>query len=262
MLRTFTLLISLCLLFPVHADQSSLTAVSPDASVVDLAGQQRMLSQRIVKAYAQVGLDVLPTLARAQRDDAIERFEENLKALGSRIGTAPEVVLAHQDLVNGWKTFRRAASGPVSRDTALVLSRHSRVILDDADRLTFLVEQVSADPGSQAVNDAGRLRMLSQRLVKAYLLLSWGVEDQGVRDELEGTVQQFQEQLATLMAHPENTPAIRAELEEIELQWTWLQTAVTAAGPMTYRLVVVEAGESILSSVNHVTRLYAQASRR
>lgn len=262
MLRTFTLLISLCLLLPVHADQSSLTAAAPDASVVDLAGQQRMLSQRIVKAYAQVGLEVLPILARAQRDDAIERFEENLEALGSRIGTSPEVILAHQDLTNAWKTFRRAASGPVSRDTALVLSRHSRVIVDDADRLAALVEKVSTDPGSKAVNDAGRLRMLSQRLVKTYLLLSWGVEDQDVRDELEGTVKLFPEQLAALMARPENTSAIRAELEEIELQWTWLQTAIMATGPMNYRLVVVEAGDSILASANHVTRLYAQASRR
>lgn len=258
MLRTISILfLSLSLLAPAHAGNQP-----PAESVVYLAGEQAMLSQRIVKAYAQIGLEVLPVIAQAQRDDAIARFDHNLQSLASHVNGSRDAGAAHQDLAHAWQAFRSAAQAPVSRDAALGLSRQSHAMLDDAERLTKLVQDASNDSGSELVNEVGQLRMLSQRLAKAYLLLSWGLQEQDVRQELDATVKLFDERLAWLIDRPENTPGTRLELEEIELQWTWLQTAIMAEGPISFRLVVVETADSILGATDHLTRLYEQLNRR
>lgn len=263
MLRTISFLILvLCLHAPAHAGHPRLVAEPPDASIVNLTGEQRMLSQRIVKAYAQIGLDVMPAIAQGQRAESIKRFEDNLQTLASHVDASLDATIAHENLVRAWQAFRSAAEGPVSRDAALVLSRQSLAMLDGAAYLTKLIEDASHDSESALVNEAGKLRMLSQRLAKAYLLLSWGIQESEVREELDTTVKLFAERLAWLIERPENTLGTRLELEEIELQWSWLQTAIMADGSMSYRLVVVEAADSITGATEHLTRLYEQINRR
>ncbi len=261
MLRTFLLALLASLLMPAHADHAGAMSDGPEPSAVNLAGQQRMLSQRIVKAYAQIGLDILPDLARAQMLDAMLRFEANLDALAPHVAAVPDGANAYRNLANTWKALRDSANAPVSRDAALMLSRQSRAVLDEADRLTKLLEEVSTEPGAVAVNHAGRLRMLSQRLAKAYLLLALGIDEPEVRAELDSTATRFAERLAWLSELPENSPDVRIELEEIELQWTWLRTAIDLGNAPSFPLVVVEAAESILEATDHLTRLYEQQNR-
>jgi hypothetical protein len=64
------------------------------------------------------------------------------------------------------------------------------------------------------------------------------------------------------MARPENTDQIRSELQNLALQWEWLQTAVSNEGAVSYRLIVAEASEAILTAANRITRLYDQIARR
>jgi hypothetical protein len=98
--------------------------------------------------------------------------------------------------------------------------------------------------------------MLSQRLGKAYILYSWGGADASAAIEIEKVSEELSDRIELLGARVENTPEIRLEIEEIGLQWEWLQTAMSAEGAVSYRLVVVEAADSILESTDRLTRLY------
>ena len=51
---------------PASAQEASL------AEAVNQAGYQRMLSQRIVKAYCQIGIGVMPDVSRVQLADALK----------------------------------------------------------------------------------------------------------------------------------------------------------------------------------------------
>ncbi|MBC7858158.1 MAG: type IV pili methyl-accepting chemotaxis transducer N-terminal domain-containing protein, partial [Burkholderiaceae bacterium] len=65
-------------------------ALCAEVDAIGLAGQQRTLSQRIVKAWCQVGLKVQPEISRAQLDAAVRHFDDNLKALeGQQTASAP-----------------------------------------------------------------------------------------------------------------------------------------------------------------------------
>ena len=50
-------------------------------AAIDAAGRQRMLSQRIVKAYCQIGLKVVPEVSRSQLTGAVRRFDAQLVEL-------------------------------------------------------------------------------------------------------------------------------------------------------------------------------------
>jgi Type IV pili methyl-accepting chemotaxis transducer N-term len=231
-------------------------------SPVNRAGEQRMLSQRTVKFYCQVGMEVMPSHSRIQLQDSIARFDANLVALKPVAATSQETAQAFERLVRAWGPLRAATAIPASRESALILARHAEDVLAAAERLTRSMEDASGQPESRAINLAGRQRMLSQRLAKAYMLRSWGVDSAAVREEMDAAANEFNAALALLVARPENTGQINSELQDLALQWEWLQTAVASEGAATYRLIVAEASEAILVAADRITRLYDEVARR
>ena len=227
---------------------------------VSLASQQRMLAQRVVKAYSQIGLNVLPTAAMNQLTNALAGFDANLGALDRKADDA-NTQKALSELALAWQPLKTGAMEPVSRDKALQLSRQTDEVDLAAKRLLQHLQDRADTPGSRLVTMAGRQSALCQRIAKAYMLVSWGVESATVREELDAAVNEFSGGLERLRTQRENTEEIRWELDEMALQWEWLQTAIAAEGASSYRLIVAEATESILVSSERVTRMYEQSSQ-
>jgi acetolactate synthase small subunit len=228
---------------------------------VNIAGEQRMLTQRIVKLYSQIGLNILPVPAGAQLGAAKSRFETNLQTLKPLVSVSPQASKAFERLVDEWAAFRIVAAAPVSRDAALALSRQSDSTLAAADNLTRIIDEESNLVTNRLLNLAGRQRMLSQRIASQYLLLSWGVESSAVRESLETATSDFSAGLIKLAANKSNDDAIRQELDEVAQQWEWLQTSLSVEGASSYPLIVAESADSILEATDRITRLYENVRR-
>jgi hypothetical protein len=108
------------------------------------------------------------------------------------------------------------------------------------------------------VNLAGRQRMLSQRLVKIYMLRQWGVDSARMREELESVQNEFSGALANMQQRPGNGTALAEELDKLALQWEWLRTALATEGAESFRLILAEGGDAVLDLAHEVTRLYQQ----
>lgn len=225
---------------------------------INRAGEQRMLSQRIAKSFSQVGLNVQPFVAKQELDEAISRFEANLAYLA--LGLDESTSASYDDLRAAWLPFRAAARGVPRLNGSIWLAHQADEVLHAAERLLRDVQNSSPKltlASGRLVAQAGRQRMLSQRIVKAYLLLSWGDSSEVTRDELDAAVNEFAGALNHLRGRGENSPAVKQELEEMAQHWEWLQAALAAEGATSYRLIVAEAGEAILQSADRLTRLYA-----
>ena len=231
------------------------------ASSVNLAGEQRVLSQRIPKLYSQIGLNVLPSLATSQLRLATSRFESNLTALKPLVAGSAEATRAYERLSSEWLGMKTAVSVAISRDAAEALARQAEVTLLAAEQLTNIVEEQGKSPASRAVNLAGRQRMLSQRIAANYLLRSWGIDTPAVRGNLESSVHDFSAGLAKLRSRADNSSDIQGELEEVAQQWEWLQASLSVEGAGSYRLIVAESADAILEATDRITRLYEQQSR-
>lgn len=242
---------------------AQLTRAEADPLVaLNAAGEQRMLSQRIVKSFAQLGLNLQPLAAKAQLDDALHRFDANLESLREPAQASPqagEAFLALEDASHG---MRALAVGVPSLLAAERLTRQADSVLVAAERLVRALGASAATPQGSMVSLAGRQRMLSQRLAKAYLLATWGTRSPALREELDAASLEFAGGLALLREQPQNSAELRRELDDLRLQWDWLQTALDSEGASSYQLVVVEAADAILAGSERVTRLYQELAAR
>lgn len=231
-------------------------------SAVNLAGEQRMLSQRIVKNYCLLGLNIQPIAAKAQLDAALQRFESNLAALRGPAAAYPDSAAAWLALDEAWQRLRAMLDGVPQLDTAERLSREADQVLVAAERLTRGLSSHIVGDRARLVRLSGRQRMLAQRLAKAYLLSSWGTRSISLQEELEAAELEFAGGLALLREHPGNTADLRRELDDLALHWEWLSTAMRTEGARSYRLIVVEAADAMLAGAERITQLYLEQAAR
>ena len=228
-----------------------------DGEAINIAGQQRMLSQRIVKSWVQIGLNVQPAISKRQLDEAVRHFEQNLRVLDPMLGTA-EARDALGGLRAAWAPLRTSVQGVIRQSDAALVDARAEDVLMAAERLARTLQDQAALPASRWVNLAGRQRMLSQRLVKIYMLRQWGVDNARMRDDLESIQNEFSGALASMQQRSGNGAALTEELDKLALQWEWLRTALATEGAESFRLILAEAGDAVLDLAHEVTRLYQQ----
>jgi hypothetical protein len=234
-------------------------AQGSDPQAINLAGQQRMLSQRIVKSWAQIGLNVQPAVSKRQLDEAVRRFEQNLRVLEPMLAT-PEARNALGGLHLAWAPLRTSVSGVIRQSDAALVDGRGEDVLQAAERLTRILQDQATVSTGRWVNLSGRQRMLSQRLVKIYMLRQWGLDNSRLREELEAIQNEFSGALAGMQQRAGNSEALREELDKLALQWEWLRTALATEGAESFRLILAEGGDAVLELADEVTRLYEQSA--
>ena len=243
---------SLCVSIPAGA-ASTLTM----GDAIDKAGRQRMLTQRMVKAYVMTGMD-LTMDAHAELGAAAELFDSQLAQL-TEFAATPEESAQLSKISKLWGVFRPAVEAPPSVDLAGKLNELAEHLLKESHQFVLMLEKRSGTVAGKLVNISGRQRMLSQRIAKTYLLETWGVDAPNLDDQYAQAVDEFSAALSTLQEANINTSEIDAGLTDVEKNWNIFGISnfskkYNARVPW----LVVRSMEKILGQMNTITGLYAK----
>jgi len=234
-------------------------SVSNDiGEIINKAGMQRMLSQRIMKAYILKGIGDAPQLANSQLFESISLYESNLKYI-NRFTSKLKTDVGYNVLVNQWEDFKAIIKNTPTQKGARILLDMSDELLKKANTLTQNLQVLSGVQGSELINVAGRQRMLSQKISKLYMAYCWKIKGEEALDEMMMVLSEYEVALDFLRQSQKNTKQIKNNLRRVSGQLKFAQKSFDQLDQGQYLIHVVNSTtDTMLRQMDAVTQLYVE----
>ncbi len=241
----------------------SLHSVSLHAEITNIqeainqAGTQRMLTQRMLKDYALIGMGVEFGSPETDLQEIMERFETTL----SELNVFPinnKVTASLTEISSLWEPIRVVLSAKPRQDQSKKLQRDLDVLLQACNKTTLLIAEASGDDSGEIISMSGRQRMLSQRLAGLYMLRVWGVDDSDFTKKLALTMNEFGTAHKTLSAFPKNSPEITKLLNSVKKSFYWFELMAQSKSGKYVPSLISRSSDKILTLMDKVTMLYTK----
>ncbi|WP_317924032.1 type IV pili methyl-accepting chemotaxis transducer N-terminal domain-containing protein [Cupriavidus sp. TA19] len=232
-------------------------------SAINKAGRQRMLSQRMAKAYCQVGLGIEVERSKRILEESVALFDRQLADLKSFAPTS-EIRETYDSLGQTWIVYKQLLTGSEPNpENAKKIATASEDVLKLAQQGTVQLEKHSGTAAGKLINVAGRQRMLSQRIAKASMFRAWGITSPQMARELDSATREFAAAQELLTVARQNTPAIRSELQLAGSQWLFFEEALNQTGVSRAEQLrnIATTSERILQVMDDVTGMYEAMAR-
>lgn len=228
------------------------------AHLINIAGKQRMLSQRIAKSYFYYRQGIRPEKTRTQLLDSIKEFDANFNMLQSKISLqGVQDMLVFIGMAKG--ELATLTKAPYNKDNASLVLDYSETLLEGSRDIVKRLEASSKLKKESIIEVSGRQRMLSQRIAKYYIAYQAGFRDHNTVVQLKTAVSEFEESHATLRGAKRNTPEIKTKLVKVEKLWNIVAKFYNDVERGGLPVIVLATCDDITASMNQVTGMYVGA---
>jgi nitrate/nitrite-specific signal transduction histidine kinase len=248
------------------------------AAAINVAGRQRMLSQKMTKELILARFGIEADAQRKLMQASIKQFTESHRRLsagdaeqGIPVPPTPEVQAALLAIDKPWAEFSAAlAAADKDADVASLtaLASGNEALLKSVAAMVEIYEQAQkaamGTASGKVINWAGRQRMLSQRMAKEALLIAAGADVEAATKRLAAARKLFGE-AHTALAQGDATagiptptdPVVQKQFVKVGALWERYQTVLdkVAAGDAAARTELAEISTQMLVETNRATTL-------
>lgn len=214
-----------------------------------------MLTQRMLRNYLQLGMEVRPDLAGKDLPATIALFETTLAGL-EKFDSSQDVSSALGDVKKLWGPVKSVISARPDRSKAEKLWVDVENLLIACNTVVQRLEESSDDSGNYLVNTAGLQRMLSQRAVVFHMMRAWGFTDPRYAQGFDDTTGHFKFALDELIEHDQTSAAIRNELKEIQSLFLRFEKGAQAGTSNFVLGMMANSAHKILQGMNEIVGMY------
>ncbi|WP_294951922.1 type IV pili methyl-accepting chemotaxis transducer N-terminal domain-containing protein [Sulfurovum sp.] len=225
--------------------------------LIDIAGRQRMLSQRIAKDYMYIGKKIAVSKASKELTQSLEEMKTAQKKLVDSIND-PDIqnLLAFVQMSS--EDFEATSKEPFSIDNAQLILDLSESMLEGSQYVVTSLKKLANVKASKIVDMAGRQRMLAQRIAKYYIAYQAGIRDKNTVDQMKAAVKLFADSNEILMKNENNTPEINRKLNKINRLWKIVYKFYLNIEKGGLPLIVFNTTDDITKQMNDITGLYVE----
>ncbi len=261
----FVIAAMLCLGF---VGESLATTVQEYAVIINLAGRQRMLTQKMSKEMLLVADGVDAENNRGELKKTMTLFDTTLKALikGDKAlglpATTGKSELRQMGKVEGlWSEFKAVADGVVSGGSVPIekVAELNLPLLKNMNTAVRLYEKAAKKEVSMAsgavINLAGKQRMLTQKMSKELLLVALGHNAEDNKMNLKKSASLFDRTLkglkggdADLGLPATDDATINAQLDKVSGLWSELK-------PLVDKVSDVDSGSVASADIEKMAKL-------
>jgi len=238
----------------ILATSASAIEITSPTHAVDIAGKQRMFTQRMLKDYAMVGMG--NTFGKPGEDlkKITGAFQDHMESLAVYT-KSDEVKKSIEKVKAFWIPLKQTLSEAPSKEKVEKLQVDLDVLLKAADDTTKLFAKESGKASGETVNKAGRQRMLSQRMASLYMLKVWEVEDPQFKTKLDDAMKLFKTSLAELEKSSLNTDEIKTLLAKVKRSFMFFEMMSKSKSKFVPTLIYKKSND-ILVNMNSATQKY------
>ena len=232
----------------------SAVEITSPKQAVDIAGKQRMFTQRMLKDYAMVGMG--NTFGKPEEDlkKISNDFQDHMESLASYT-KSDEIKKSIEKIEMLWAPLRKTLSEAPRKEKVEKLQIDLDALLKASDDTTKLFAEASGKASGEIVNKAGRQRMLSQRMASLYMLKVWKVDDPQFQTKLDDAMKLFKTSLEELEKSDLTTEEIKTLLAKVKRSFMFFEMMSRSKSKFVPTLIYKKSND-ILVNMNSVTQKY------
>ncbi|MEA3490310.1 MAG: type IV pili methyl-accepting chemotaxis transducer N-terminal domain-containing protein [Campylobacterota bacterium] len=236
-------------------ETQSAQSVISEGQMVDMAGKQRMLSQRMAKDYFYAGKKINKSNANRQLKTTLADFKSTQKLLTDNIKDEEITnLIAFVDM--SLDEFISISKEDYSVDNGTIILDLSESMLEGSN---YIVQALAKGKSSNEIIDmAGKQRMLSQRIGKYYIAYQAGIRDDNTVTQMKETVKEFDTALNKLINSEGNTPQIQKELLRVNKMWKIVYKFYLNIEKGGLPIIVFSTTDDITSKMNKIVAMYVK----
>ncbi len=227
--------------------------ISP-THAVDVAGKQRMFTQKMLKDYAMVGMGNTFGNPKEDLKKIINSFQDHMESLAGYTKNN-DTKKSLEKVSSLWIPLKKTLLEEPSKDKVEKLQVDLEALLKASDDATKLFAKESGKASGEIVNKSGRQRMLSQRMASLYMLKVWEVKDPQFKTKLDNAMKLFKDSLEELNKSELNTDEINKLLLKVKRSFMFFEMMGKSESKFVPSLIYKKSND-ILINMNSATKKY------